>query len=121
MLCPQGYLLYRDTGNHTMSAIKINPETLEPDGTVIMPGTEQAAKAHCIRMIIYQNDLVFIYTLHCRSTFRRAEHHLHRWRVHKPDRSLQRCEFSTPAEDCCCHDNNMRHLLSALQKMTRLN
>lgn len=39
--CPQGYLLYRDTSNHTMSAIKINPETLEPEGTVIMPGTKQ--------------------------------------------------------------------------------
>ncbi|KAA8587942.1 hypothetical protein FQN60_001136 [Etheostoma spectabile] len=34
----QGYLLYRDTSNHTMSAIKINPETLEHEGTVTMPG-----------------------------------------------------------------------------------
>lgn len=40
--CLQGYLLYRDTSNHTMSAIKINPETLEPDGTIIMPGEEPA-------------------------------------------------------------------------------
>lgn len=46
-LCLQGYLLYRDTSNHTMSAIKINPETLEPDGTVIMPGTERAASECC--------------------------------------------------------------------------
>lgn len=35
---PQGYLLYRDTTNHSMSAIKINPETLEHEGTVTMPG-----------------------------------------------------------------------------------
>ncbi|KAJ3592162.1 hypothetical protein NHX12_007291, partial [Muraenolepis orangiensis] len=34
----QGYLLYRDSGNHSSSAIKINPETLEPEGTVSMPG-----------------------------------------------------------------------------------
>lgn len=34
----KGYLLYRDTSNHTMSAIKINPETLEHEGTVSMPG-----------------------------------------------------------------------------------
>ncbi|XP_062420974.1 E3 ubiquitin-protein ligase MYCBP2 isoform X2 [Pungitius pungitius] len=34
----QGYLLYRDSSNHTMSAIKINPETLEHEGTVTMPG-----------------------------------------------------------------------------------
>ena len=41
VLILQGYLLYRDTSNHTMSAIKINPETLEPEGTVIMPGTKK--------------------------------------------------------------------------------
>ncbi|GLD48765.1 E3 ubiquitin-protein ligase MYCBP2, partial [Lates japonicus] len=34
----QGYLLYRDTSNHSMSAVKINPETLEHEGTVAMPG-----------------------------------------------------------------------------------
>ncbi|KAF3843349.1 hypothetical protein F7725_002198 [Dissostichus mawsoni] len=34
----QGYLLYRETCNHTMSAIKINPETLEQEGTITMPG-----------------------------------------------------------------------------------
>ncbi|XP_030198582.1 E3 ubiquitin-protein ligase MYCBP2 isoform X5 [Gadus morhua] len=34
----QGYLLYRDSGNHSTSAIKINPETLEPEGAVSMPG-----------------------------------------------------------------------------------
>ncbi|MEQ2246774.1 E3 ubiquitin-protein ligase mycbp2 [Ilyodon furcidens] len=34
----QGYLLYRDTSNHSMSAIKINPETLEHEGVVTMPG-----------------------------------------------------------------------------------
>lgn len=39
MLPLQGYLLYRDTNNHSMSAIKINPETLEHEGTVTMPGT----------------------------------------------------------------------------------
>lgn len=34
----QGYLLYRDTNNHSMTAIRINPETLEQDGTVALPG-----------------------------------------------------------------------------------
>lgn len=38
VLCLQGYLLYRDTSNHTTSAIKINPETLEHEGAVTMPG-----------------------------------------------------------------------------------
>ncbi|XP_056347401.1 E3 ubiquitin-protein ligase MYCBP2 isoform X18 [Oenanthe melanoleuca] len=33
----QGYLLYRDTNNHSMTAIRINPETLEQDGTVALP------------------------------------------------------------------------------------
>ncbi|KAG8586246.1 hypothetical protein GDO81_005312 [Engystomops pustulosus] len=30
----QGHLLYRDVSNHSMTAIRINPETLEQDGTV---------------------------------------------------------------------------------------
>jgi len=34
----QGYLLYRDAHNHSMTAIRINPETLEQDGTVALPG-----------------------------------------------------------------------------------
>lgn len=38
VFCLQGYLLYRDTSNHSMSALKINPETLEHEGTVAMPG-----------------------------------------------------------------------------------
>ncbi|XP_074715572.1 E3 ubiquitin-protein ligase MYCBP2 isoform X17 [Strix uralensis] len=33
----QGYLLYRDANNHSMTAIRINPETLEQDGTVALP------------------------------------------------------------------------------------
>ncbi|KYO37437.1 E3 ubiquitin-protein ligase MYCBP2 isoform A [Alligator mississippiensis] len=33
----QGYLLYRDVNNHNMTAIRINPETLEQDGTVTLP------------------------------------------------------------------------------------
>uniref|UniRef100_A0A8C5P7M6 E3 ubiquitin-protein ligase MYCBP2 n=1 Tax=Leptobrachium leishanense TaxID=445787 RepID=A0A8C5P7M6_9ANUR len=33
----QGYLLYRDVCNHHMTAIRINPETLEQDGTVTVP------------------------------------------------------------------------------------
>ncbi|XP_075279518.1 E3 ubiquitin-protein ligase MYCBP2 isoform X14 [Opisthocomus hoazin] len=33
----QGYLLYRDAHNHSMTAIRINPETLEQDGTVALP------------------------------------------------------------------------------------
>ncbi|XP_067419374.1 E3 ubiquitin-protein ligase MYCBP2 isoform X7 [Emydura macquarii macquarii] len=33
----QGYLLYRDVNNHSMTAIRINPETLEQDGTVTLP------------------------------------------------------------------------------------
>ncbi|XP_042717606.1 E3 ubiquitin-protein ligase MYCBP2 isoform X22 [Chrysemys picta bellii] len=33
----QSYLLYRDVNNHTMTAIRINPETLEQDGTVTLP------------------------------------------------------------------------------------
>ncbi|KAM4795152.1 LOW QUALITY PROTEIN: E3 ubiquitin-protein ligase MYCBP2 [Rhinophrynus dorsalis] len=33
----QGYLLYRDVSNHSMTAIRINPETLEQDGTVTVP------------------------------------------------------------------------------------
>lgn len=37
-VCLQGYLLYRDTTNHSTSALKINPETLEHEGTVAMPG-----------------------------------------------------------------------------------
>lgn len=44
VLCPQGCLLYRDTSNHSMSAIKINPETLEHEGGVTMPGTQKAPK-----------------------------------------------------------------------------
>lgn len=34
----QGYLLYRDANNHSMTAVRINPETLEQDGTVALPG-----------------------------------------------------------------------------------
>ncbi|KAE8626009.1 hypothetical protein XENTR_v10006480 [Xenopus tropicalis] len=33
----QGYLLYRDTSNQGMTAKRINPETLEQDGTVTVP------------------------------------------------------------------------------------
>ncbi|KAM8976197.1 E3 ubiquitin-protein ligase MYCBP2 isoform 3-T3 [Pelodytes ibericus] len=33
----QGYLLYRDVCHHHMTAIRINPETLEQDGTVTVP------------------------------------------------------------------------------------
>lgn len=35
----QGCLLYRDMNSHSMAAIKINPETLEQEGTITMPGT----------------------------------------------------------------------------------
>lgn len=34
----QGYFLYRDVNNHSMTVITISPETLEQDGTVILPG-----------------------------------------------------------------------------------
>ncbi|XP_028848286.1 E3 ubiquitin-protein ligase MYCBP2 isoform X12 [Denticeps clupeoides] len=34
----QGCLLYRDMTSHSMSAVKINPETLEQEGTITMPG-----------------------------------------------------------------------------------
>ncbi|XP_018102757.1 E3 ubiquitin-protein ligase MYCBP2 isoform X7 [Xenopus laevis] len=37
----QGYLLYRDVSNHSLTAKRINPETLELDGTVTVPGTQQ--------------------------------------------------------------------------------
>ncbi|XP_074845195.1 E3 ubiquitin-protein ligase MYCBP2 isoform X7 [Carettochelys insculpta] len=33
----QSYLLYRDVNNHSVTAIRINPETLEQDGTVTLP------------------------------------------------------------------------------------
>ncbi|KAM7178273.1 E3 ubiquitin-protein ligase MYCBP2 isoform 10-T10 [Macrochelys suwanniensis] len=33
----QSYLLYRDVNNHSLTAIRINPETLEQDGTVTLP------------------------------------------------------------------------------------
>ncbi|XP_068123982.1 E3 ubiquitin-protein ligase MYCBP2 isoform X16 [Hyperolius riggenbachi] len=33
----QGYLLFRDLSNHSTTAIRINPETLEQDGTVTVP------------------------------------------------------------------------------------
>ncbi|XP_062862091.1 E3 ubiquitin-protein ligase MYCBP2 isoform X10 [Trichomycterus rosablanca] len=36
----QGSLLYRDMNNHSMAAIKINPETLEQEGTITMPGLQ---------------------------------------------------------------------------------
>nr|XP_055071387.1 E3 ubiquitin-protein ligase MYCBP2 isoform X8 [Misgurnus anguillicaudatus] len=36
----QGCLLYRDINSHSMSAIKINPETLEQEGTITMPGLQ---------------------------------------------------------------------------------
>ncbi|KAM9484007.1 E3 ubiquitin-protein ligase MYCBP2 isoform 20-T20 [Salvelinus alpinus] len=37
----QGCLLYRDmSNNHSMSAIKIDPETLEHEGTITMPGLQ---------------------------------------------------------------------------------
>lgn len=39
--CYQGYLLYRDVNNHSMTAIRISPETLEQDGTVMLPGMFQ--------------------------------------------------------------------------------
>ncbi|CAB1347406.1 unnamed protein product, partial [Coregonus sp. 'balchen'] len=36
-----GCLLYRDMSNdHSTSAIKINPETLEHEGTITMPGLQ---------------------------------------------------------------------------------
>ncbi|KAJ8404609.1 hypothetical protein AAFF_G00334720 [Aldrovandia affinis] len=34
----QGCLLYRDMNSHSMTAVKINPETLEQEGTITMPG-----------------------------------------------------------------------------------
>ncbi|KAJ8253382.1 hypothetical protein GJAV_G00212310 [Gymnothorax javanicus] len=34
----QGCLLYRDMNSHSMTAVKINPETLEQEGTISMPG-----------------------------------------------------------------------------------
>ncbi|KAM6446158.1 E3 ubiquitin-protein ligase MYCBP2 isoform 3-T4 [Liasis olivaceus] len=33
----QGYLLYRDVNNHSRTAIRINPESLEQDGIVTLP------------------------------------------------------------------------------------
>ncbi|KAL6484777.1 hypothetical protein MHYP_G00068220 [Metynnis hypsauchen] len=36
----QGSLLYRDMNSHSMAAIKINPETLEQEGTITMPGLQ---------------------------------------------------------------------------------
>ncbi|XP_035377148.1 E3 ubiquitin-protein ligase MYCBP2 isoform X10 [Electrophorus electricus] len=36
----QGSLLYRDMNSHSMSAIKINPETLEQEGSITMPGLQ---------------------------------------------------------------------------------
>ncbi|XP_067264968.1 E3 ubiquitin-protein ligase MYCBP2 isoform X18 [Chanodichthys erythropterus] len=36
----QGFLLYRDMNSHSMAAIKINPETLEQEGTITMPGLQ---------------------------------------------------------------------------------
>ncbi|XP_068012672.1 E3 ubiquitin-protein ligase MYCBP2 isoform X13 [Melanerpes formicivorus] len=33
----QGYLLYREANSHSMTAIRINPETLEQDGAVTLP------------------------------------------------------------------------------------
>uniref|UniRef100_A0A673N0T5 RCR-type E3 ubiquitin transferase n=1 Tax=Sinocyclocheilus rhinocerous TaxID=307959 RepID=A0A673N0T5_9TELE len=36
----QGCLLYQDMNSHSMAAIKINPETLEQEGTVTMPGLQ---------------------------------------------------------------------------------
>eukprot|EP00062_Callorhinchus_milii_P006572 gi/632947251/ref/XP_007888958.1/ PREDICTED: E3 ubiquitin-protein ligase MYCBP2 isoform X6 [Callorhinchus milii] len=36
----QGSLLYRDLNNHNMTAISINPETLEQEGTVSLPGCQ---------------------------------------------------------------------------------
>lgn len=38
IFCYQGYLLYRDVNNHSMTAVRISPETLEQDGTVMLPG-----------------------------------------------------------------------------------
>ncbi|XP_043104375.1 E3 ubiquitin-protein ligase MYCBP2 isoform X8 [Puntigrus tetrazona] len=36
----QGCLLYRDMNSHSMAAVKINPETLEQEGTITMPGLQ---------------------------------------------------------------------------------
>ncbi|KAG2456598.1 MYCB2 ligase, partial [Polypterus senegalus] len=36
----QGYLLYQDMNNHNMTALKINPETLEQEGAITMPGLQ---------------------------------------------------------------------------------
>ncbi|XP_066562691.1 E3 ubiquitin-protein ligase MYCBP2 isoform X4 [Amia ocellicauda] len=36
----QGCLLYRDMNSHNMTAIKINPETLEQEGSITMPGLQ---------------------------------------------------------------------------------
>ncbi|XP_030643001.1 E3 ubiquitin-protein ligase MYCBP2 isoform X2 [Chanos chanos] len=36
----QGSLLYRDMNSHSKAAIKINPETLEQEGTITMPGLQ---------------------------------------------------------------------------------
>uniref|UniRef100_A0A8C4T2S5 E3 ubiquitin-protein ligase MYCBP2 n=1 Tax=Erpetoichthys calabaricus TaxID=27687 RepID=A0A8C4T2S5_ERPCA len=37
----QGYLLYQDMNNHNMTALKINPETLEQEGAITMPADGQ--------------------------------------------------------------------------------
>ncbi|XP_029113894.1 E3 ubiquitin-protein ligase MYCBP2 isoform X4 [Scleropages formosus] len=36
----QGCLLYKDVNSHNMTAVKINPETLESEGSITMPGLQ---------------------------------------------------------------------------------
>ncbi|RXM27520.1 E3 ubiquitin-protein ligase MYCBP2 [Acipenser ruthenus] len=40
----QGCLLYRDLSSHSMTAVKINPETLEQEGAITMPGLQADAQ-----------------------------------------------------------------------------
>ncbi|XP_041115648.1 E3 ubiquitin-protein ligase MYCBP2 isoform X5 [Polyodon spathula] len=40
----QGCLLYRDLSSHSMAAVKINPETLEQEGAITMPGLQADAQ-----------------------------------------------------------------------------
>lgn len=54
----QGYLLYRDANSHSMTAIRINPETLEQDGTVALPGMntryEKMVIVYCLHAMYFQ-------------------------------------------------------------------
>uniref|UniRef100_A0A4W4EYU3 E3 ubiquitin-protein ligase MYCBP2 n=1 Tax=Electrophorus electricus TaxID=8005 RepID=A0A4W4EYU3_ELEEL len=66
----QGSLLYRDMNSHSMSAIKINPETLEQEGSITMPDGQNIifTDGEYVNQIAASKDDGFVVRIYATST-----------------------------------------------------